>query len=550
MNSRRKFLKQSGMATLALAAPPLSFEAFAEPEDKRFTELRKSILDHARMLRIPGLVAAVVEDGKVVFVQTEGFADMEKKVPVRRDHIFPVASLTKTFAAVTLMLYEQEGKAGMDDYILDYPFLPVGLTPDRLYSPNLKVKHVLSHTSEGEPGSNYMYNGNRYSFVYGVFEKMSGNTKHYEAFADEVTRNILRPLNMTSTLPGYPTDKSNPAIPRIVSTYNWDRDHKAFNPDKGLPGATTLYPANGMLTSIDDLVAYSNALDQNTLLTEESYRKLTSPFVTTGGRENPYGLGWSTQKVGERQVHWHYGYGDSFAALILRIPKEKKCFILLTNSVAASEPFLLGYGNLLNSPFAQSFFKHIIYGRKGQFSFSEFTSKPAVAPDSLFYDELFAQSMMRYWVEQNYREHQGEAAIIMDYLARQDPMRFRKLDLTLIHQVANLSLPGLKEQMESAIAAYAASGWFHAEVHDKIAGWYVQNNNWPTALEWYHRLADSKGYGEQWGVKNACTVLGKYYMEHGEEEKGRSYLWREALYAPDDAAGQISIMNSNASRQK
>lgn len=545
MNARRKFLKQSAIASLAFAAPGIAMNALAdEPEDKRFIELRRSISDHAKLLRIPGLVAAVVEDGKPSFIQTEGFADLEKKAPVRRDHIFPVASLTKTFAAVTLMLYEQQGKASLEDYILDYPFLPVGLTPDRLYTPNLKIKHVLSHTSEGEPGSNFMYNGNRYSFVYGVYEKISGNTKHYEAFADEVTKNILRPLSMTSTLPGYPTDKNSPAIARITKTYYWDKEKQTFNPNTGLPEATTLYPANGMLTSIDDLITYTNALDQHTLLTAESYRKLTTPFVTTSGRANPYGLGWSVQQIAGKQVHWHYGYGDSFAALIVRIPELKKTFILLTSSVAASEPFLLGFGNLLNSPFAFSFFKHIIYGRSGQFSFAEFSSKKPPVMDNIFFDELFSQSMMRCWVEQNYKTNQGEAGIIVDYLAKHDPARFTKLDCALICQLANLYRPGWTEQMENAIAAYAATGWFNPEVHEKIAGWYVQNNNWPTALEWYRQLADSQGYGEQWGVKNACTVLGKYYLEHGEIEKGRSYLWKEALYAPGDAAGQITLMNS------
>ncbi len=116
------------------------------------------------------------------------------------------------------MRYEQEGKISLDDYILDYPFLPIGFTPKRLQTPNIKIKHVLSHTSEGEPGSHFMYNGNRYSFVYGVFEKMSGNTKHYEAFAEEITKKIIRPLQLTSTLPGDLADKNNPAISRIVTT--------------------------------------------------------------------------------------------------------------------------------------------------------------------------------------------------------------------------------------------------------------------------------------------------------------------------------------------
>jgi CubicO group peptidase (beta-lactamase class C family) len=545
MTSRRNFVKQAGIAAGALLTPNLSLNVFADAEDKRFVAFRESIANNASFLKIPGLVAAVVEDGKVTFLHTQGFADIGKKIPIRRDHIFPVASLTKTFAAVTLMQYEQEGKISMDDYILDYPFLSLGLTPDRLCTPNIKIKHVLSHTSEGEPGSNFMYSGNRYSFVYGVFEKMSGNTKHYEAFAEEVTKNIIQPLKMTGTLPGYPSDKNNPLIPRIVTTYNWDGEHHTFNPDAGLSGATTLFPANGLFTTIDDLVAYNNALDQNTLLSAESYQKLTTPFVTTSGRQNPYGMGWSTQQIGGRQVHWHYGYGDSYAPLTIRIPAEKLSFILLSNSVQASEPFFLGYGNLLNSVFAQSFFKHIVYRRKDQFVYNEFTDKPTGERDASYYDELFAQAFMRYYAEQTFHEHKGEASTLIQYLAKNDPGRFKKMNVSHIHLLAKLGDPGLREPMENAISAYAASGWFHADIHDLIAGWYEQSGNWPKAIEWYHILADSKGYGEQWGVKNACKKLGKFYLEHGEKEKGRSYLWREVLYNTDDAANQIGNMKSS-----
>lgn len=544
MTTRRNFMKQSGLASLALLTPQLASNAFAGGGEKKYTQLRKAITSHAAMLKIPGLVAAIVEDGQVTFLQTEGFADLELKTPVSRNHIFPVASLTKTFAAVTLMKYEQEGKISMDDYILDYAFLPIGLTPDRLQTPNIKIKHILSHTSEGVPGSNYIYNGNRYSFVYGVFEKMSGNTKHYEAFADEVSKHVLRPLAMKNTFPGYPSANNVIAPASVVTTYFWDREHQKFNPDKGLPNATTLFPATNLFTTVDDLVAYSSALDRNTILTADYYTKLTTPFVTNSGRESPYGLGWSTQRIADRQVHWHYGYGDSYAALIIRIPKEKKTFILLSNSVAASEPFFLGYGNLLNSPFAVAFFKHCINEQETILSYNDLISNKNKIQDPLLFDEVLSQALMRYYTEQNYNENKGEALALMQYLAQNDPFGFQRMDGSLIYLLEKLGNRGLKAQMDAAIKAYASTGYFNPEMHDTIARWFDHSGNKESARLWYHKLADSKWYGEQWPVKNACTELGKYYLGQGEKEKGRSYLWQEALYAQDDAARQITIMNS------
>ena len=108
----------------------------------------------------------------------------------------------------------------------------------------------------------------------------------------------------------------------------------------------------------------------------------------------------------------------------------------------------------------------------------------------------------------------------------------------------------LKMQMESAIAAYAAANYFHPDVHEQIAGWYERTGNPQAAREWYHQLADSNGYGENGAVKNACNVLGKYYLEQGEKEKGRTYLWRESLYTryqtsgTEEASQQLTNMKS------
>ncbi len=81
--------------------------------------LRLDIRLSAGLLGFPGFVAGVVRDGKVSFVQADGFADLESRIPMRQDHIFYIASLTKTFAAVIMMQYVQEKKISLDDYLLD-----------------------------------------------------------------------------------------------------------------------------------------------------------------------------------------------------------------------------------------------------------------------------------------------------------------------------------------------------------------------------------------------------------------------------------------------
>src|SRR5581483_5966236 len=100
----------------------------------------------------------------------------------------------------------------------------------------VKLKHVLSHTSEGKPGDQFMYNGGRYNFVYGVFEKLSGNTIHYQAGAQEFRKRVEEPLALTSTLAAHPADTKDPRIARIATPYFLDSGHRSATKDSGASG--------------------------------------------------------------------------------------------------------------------------------------------------------------------------------------------------------------------------------------------------------------------------------------------------------------------------
>src|SRR5688572_33173973 len=183
--TRRSFVKLTAAAPFAATAGTV-LRAQPTADDSLRADLRAS----ADLLGLPGFVAGVVRDGKLSFIQPHGFADLEARTPMRHDHIFYLASITKTFTAVMMMQYVQEKKISLDDYVLDYPFLSIGFTADRLVDPNLKLKHVLSHTSQGKPGDHFVYSGSRYNFVYGVFEKTGGNTRRYEAGAQEFRKRV------------------------------------------------------------------------------------------------------------------------------------------------------------------------------------------------------------------------------------------------------------------------------------------------------------------------------------------------------------------------
>jgi CubicO group peptidase (beta-lactamase class C family) len=502
--ARRRFLH------LAAAAPLIAPRTVLGAEPSVDDSLRSNLRRTAGLLGLPGFVAGVVRDGKLSVVQAGGVADLASGTPMRRDHIFYLASLTKTFTAVMMMQYVQEKKISLDDYVLDYPFLSIGFTSDRLLDPNVRLKHVISHTSEGKPGDNFVYHGGRYNFVYGVFEKISGNTNHYQACAQAFRKRIERPLGMTSTLPGHPADKKDPRIARITTPYLLDSGHKAATSDRGASGGTILYPATGLLSTVDDLSKYMIALDENVLLSSESYAHLTAPYTLNDGRLSPYGLGWSTQKVGGHAVHWHYGYGDSYSALLVRVPKKKTSFILLSNTGAASAPFLLGYGNLLTSPFAVAFLDGVL---------------PGVLASA---DKEYAQTFLVHYAETAFGRNRGEAKRLLKKLCSAAPARFQRADWAMIRVLADLSDPAFSGEMDGLVKAYRGSGAFHPDVSLAIADYYGKSGERGKRDAFLRQIADRIGYGEEAATRDACVRLGTGLIRSGKAEEGRRYLWKAA----------------------
>ena len=154
----------------------------------------ETLLESLRQeLKIPAYSAAVVKDQKVLWAKGFGYADVENKIPATEHTPYHLASLTKTFASTILMRLVQEGKVKLDDPVSKYGVL---LESDGV----IRVRHLLSHTSEGNPGEQYRYNGNRFAELDKVVQKASG-----KSFGELLIANILEPLGMNETAPNVPT---------------------------------------------------------------------------------------------------------------------------------------------------------------------------------------------------------------------------------------------------------------------------------------------------------------------------------------------------------
>ncbi len=183
--------------TTAIGIQPTFAQATQRSDSERIARLETLLENLRQELKIPAYSAAIVKDQKVLWAKGFGFADVENKIPATEHTPYHLASLTKTFASTILMQLVQDGKIKLDDPVSKYG---ITLEGDGV----ITVRHLLSHTSEGKPGEQYRYNGNRFGELDKVVQRATG-----KSFGELLIANILDPLSMAETAPN---------VPRIVGT--------------------------------------------------------------------------------------------------------------------------------------------------------------------------------------------------------------------------------------------------------------------------------------------------------------------------------------------
>lgn len=321
-------------------------------------EIFGAYLDALRLqARIPGLSAAIVRDGAIAWERGFGHADLDRQIPASPDTPYPVASLTKTFTSTLLLRCAEEGRLSLDEPISRYSTaIPEG---------GATVRHVLTHTSSRSPGAAYRYDGTRFAALTPVVDACTG-----QSYRKALATTILDRLAMRDSVPGH--DLEAPAaevaaqfdeatlqryrdvIARLATAYVLQPDGRVRQGDYP---PRMINASDGLISSVRDLARYDTALDQGVLLRPESLSLAWTPFVSTSGAPQPYGLGWFVQTSEGVRIVWHYGYWEQFSSLSLKLPDRRLTLLLLANSGELSARFDLGAGNVTTSPFARLFLR-------------------------------------------------------------------------------------------------------------------------------------------------------------------------------------------------
>jgi CubicO group peptidase (beta-lactamase class C family) len=527
----------SALLLLVLCCPMVGMTA--EPlaaNDK--VDLRDQIHTLKETLRLPGLSIAVVRDGKIVYRQLEGFANLEKRTPVTEEHLFQIASVTKTFTANLLAQYEQERKASLDDLALDYRFINTYFGWPYNVDPNVTVRHFVTHTSEDGPGRSFVYSGQRFNFIYGVFEAVGGYAPMTEGYSRELEKRIFKPLAMNATIAGFPKDRNSATFAKIATPYIYDRAQGRFVEDTGNYRWTQAFPATGILSTIGDLAKYTASYDKEQLISAASYKRLTTPQILGDGSTSPYGIGWFTESFAGKQLHWHYGHADSYAALFIRVPEAGYTFIVLSNSNAPSEALRLGAGHIAQSPFAALLLKRFVFNR--------FTDKQA--RDALDVELKLGRALFSHYAARTFGTD-DEAPRIISEMFGNNPTRFDRYDAALTYLLSDLQMPSLREPMERLTGGFERYGHVQPYVARDLARYFEGSGESDRALRFYRQIADAKGFEAHEAFVNACLKVGELLARRGEMVTARTYYWKAVnsmkLLGADDSAIQSQIAQMN-----
>ncbi len=294
----------------------------------------------------PGVSFLIAKDGKPIYQNAFGLADLELNVPMTSKNVFEIGSITKQFTAVAILMLEEQGKLKVEDditkYIPDYPTAGKKITIHQLLNHTSGIKSYtdmanflkLARTDmtpkeiidvfknepmDFEPGEQFRYNNSGYILLGYIIEVASG-----QSFADFIENNIFKKLGMTAS--SYGSMKN--IVPNRASGYSKTETGYA-NAD--YLSLTLPYAAGSIMSTTEDLLKWQNALNNNMIIKKTSYEKAIHGSTLNNGDHIEYGYGLSEADLNGSPSIQHGGGIFGYTTMGIYLPEEKIFVSGLTN---------------------------------------------------------------------------------------------------------------------------------------------------------------------------------------------------------------------------
>jgi len=296
----------------------------------------------------PGVAVLVRKDGKTVVERGYGVRDLRTLAPIDAHTNFRLASFTKQFTAMAIMLLVNDGKLRYDESLKEiFPDFPE-------YGRTITVRQLLTHTGglpdyedlmEGGPwtearqiqddevlallkkqskpkfaaGTNWEYSNSGYVVLGMIVAKVSG-----VPFDEFLQKRIFVPLHMGRTLV-YRKGK-NEVTNR---SFGHTKEGGGFlETDQSSTSATL--GDGGIYSNLEDLALWDEALEKHTLLAEPKMKPAWTA-VSIPGKAEAYGFGWFLDPYNGRERVWHVGSTRGFGTVIERFTSERLTIVILCN---------------------------------------------------------------------------------------------------------------------------------------------------------------------------------------------------------------------------
>lgn len=329
------------LALLILLTAPLAAQT-------NIPRARQVLTDTMRALGAPGASITVMLDGRVIWSEGFGLADVEQQVAATPHTVFRIGSVSKPLTAAALGFLVQQGKVNLDaeiqQYVPSFPRKRYPITVRQVAGHIAGIRHYRDGEFENqkhyntvleglavfsadsllfEPGTRYQYSSYGWNLISAVIESASG-----ESFLPFMRKAVFGPAGMEHTYPEF----ADSIIPFRADFYAYnDNTHQMLN----APYVDNSYKwaGGGFVSTTEDLARFGQAMLTGQLLRPETVATLWTSLTTRSGKETAYGIGWSTttDQQGRRRIG-HTGGAMGGTATLQIYPEQKLVIAILVNS--------------------------------------------------------------------------------------------------------------------------------------------------------------------------------------------------------------------------
>lgn len=332
-----------------------SLTAFSAPPQDQYADAirlgRTAVKAFMDVSRATGISISVGINGKLVWSEGFGYADLENKVPVTNKSRFRLGSVSKMLTAAAVARLHQEGKLDLDvpvqRYVPGFPDKGTPITTRQLaghlagirhYEPkdygqghNIDLEHYETILDSlkifqddplvASPGTRYFYSTFGYTLLSQIVEAAA--KQNFLAYLDAY---VFQPLGLRDTSPDYPD--------RIIPNRTRFYERKADGQIGNAPYIDSSYKwaGGGLLSTAEDLVRFGTAHLRPGFFQPETLDLLFTSLRTSDGKETGVGLGWRIGKdeQGRRIVH-HSGSINGGRTILLMYPDSGLVIAFLSN---------------------------------------------------------------------------------------------------------------------------------------------------------------------------------------------------------------------------